>query len=408
MPSQNERRRNNVKTGVFVTVVIVLTVAVIVQLTNALEMFTPKQPYTVRFMVAEGVENLKAGGAVRVGGHELGKVTSVTPETEEEPFKSILVAFDLDRRVRLFDDAAITVSKSLLGGDAWLDIWTVGVSGNEPTGPIPGTPGGGMFASLLGGGKGGDGEGGFDGVIEYVQGFPDREGRKLDEILTNVRDITDDAREKWPTWSEEVSTALTNANDTIEVINGFARHADDALLDNRAQIDTIVDNVEAGTGDAKDVLARFESHTLGEFEKLMASAQTGLDDITGMLEQLEGDFGPWREDFGEVLANATLAAQQLKLTTAEVRRAPWKLLYRPEDTEFRHEMLYDAARSLAIAVADLKIASQSAQRMLDAHADELATDPALMDKIRSTLIEPLGRYERAQQNFLDILVEQGR
>jgi len=413
MPSQNERRRNNTKTGVFVTVVILLSVLVIVQLTNALELLTPMRTYTVRFTVANGIENIKPGGSVRVGGHELGKVLKVTPELEEEPFETILVDFKIDRRIKLFDDARIHVSKSLLGGDAWLDIPSVGTGLRDPGDVLEGAVGEGMFASLLGGG-GGEG-GGLGGVMEYVQQFPEREGKKLNEFLDNavrvsadVRTITEDARNQWPTWSEEVTLALEGANRAISVIEAFSLEAKDTVTANRPQIDTIVDNVEAGSQNAKEIVARVNEHTLAQFELLMTKAQTGLGNMTGLLEKLEGDYGPWSEDFGEMLGNATLAAQQLKLTTAEVRRAPWKLLYRPQDSEFQHEMLYDAARSFAIAVADLKVASRSAQRMLDEHADDLATDPDLVERVRKALIEPLGRYERAQQNFLDILVEQGR
>ncbi|MCP3904064.1 MAG: hypothetical protein GY715_10560 [Planctomycetes bacterium] len=434
MPSQQERHRNNVKTGIFVTVVIVVTVAVIVQLTKALDLLTPMDSYTVSFAVESGVENLKSGGAVRVGGHELGKVVSVTPDLASEPFETILVDFKLDRRVKLFDDAQIHVSKSLLGGDAWLDIPSVGTGVREPGDVIAGVAGGGLFGSLLG-----DVTGEMGGVLDYVQQFPDNEGARFSTFLdnavqvstdvkgmtgdggevdtflknavqvsANAREVSDDAREQWPKWRDAVSTALKKANEAIEVIDAFAFEAKDTLDAKRPQIDKIVDNVEAGTEHGKQALQRFNEHTLGQFEGLMTHADEGLSGITGVLNKVGDDYGPWSEDFSEILANAMLASQQLKLTTAEVRRAPWKLLYRPEDVEFQHEMLYDAARSFAIAVADLKVASRTAQRMLDEHGDELASDPELSERLRKTLLEPLGRYDRAQQNFLDILVEQGK
>ena len=114
------------------------------------------------------------------------------------------------------------------------------------------------------------------------------------------------------------------------------------------------------------------------------------------------DYEHWANDLGEVMGNASLASQQLKLTTAEIRRSPWKILYRPSVDELDHELLYEAARSFALAATDLKGASESVRRVLDNHAAQI--DQAAFTRLERNLTDSLQNYERAQQELFEVLV----
>ena len=54
-------------------------------------------------------------------------------------------------------------------------------------------------------------------------------------------------------------------------------------------------------------------------------------------------------------------AQMVEVDRAmiEIRRSPWKVLYRPTEKELENELLYEATRSFAVAAADMKAASVS-------------------------------------------------
>jgi hypothetical protein len=66
-------------------------------------------------------------------------------------------------------------------------------------------------------------------------------------------------------------------------------------------------------------------------------------------------------------------------------------------------LLCEAARSFAVAAADLKAASTAMQRVMDNHGERLSSDDALMQRVTQNLVEPLDRYELAQQRLLDVL-----
>ena len=95
MPSPNERRRNNVRAGIFVTIAIVLAVTSVILLTDVVESIRrPMAEYTVSFEVIEGVKNHKAGADVRIGGVSMGRVKAVEARLEgETPFEVIDVTF---------------------------------------------------------------------------------------------------------------------------------------------------------------------------------------------------------------------------------------------------------------------------------------------------------------------------
>ena len=81
-----------------------------------------------------------------------------------------------------------------------------------------------------------------------------------------------------------------------------------------------------------------------------------------------------------------------------------KAIETPTENELEHELLYEATRSFAVAAADMKAASVSVTRLLDKFGDKIASDQELADRITRVLLDPLERYEKAQQQLFDVLV----
>ncbi len=97
MPSPNERRRNNIRTGIFVSITLIVALAVIVVLTDVTKQLSrTTQMYTVVYDVSAGVKNLKSGADVRVGGVSMGEVVEVAPLfAEDQAFTQIQVSSTL-------------------------------------------------------------------------------------------------------------------------------------------------------------------------------------------------------------------------------------------------------------------------------------------------------------------------
>ncbi|HIN09040.1 MAG TPA: MCE family protein, partial [Phycisphaerales bacterium] len=109
MSQVRNKRQNNVRAGVFVTISLILGLVVFSILTNAWErMMRSTSSYSVTFPIQEGVGLLSMGSQVRLGGVLIGEVTSVVPRVElDAPTSLIDVQFEIDSQYALYDDAAI-------------------------------------------------------------------------------------------------------------------------------------------------------------------------------------------------------------------------------------------------------------------------------------------------------------
>ena len=402
MPSLHERTRNNVRAGIFVIVAILLAAGTVIALSNVWEtLVNPRQEYTVIFKVEEGVKNLKEGSEVRVGGVLMGRVESVTARTDEPDavLSKIEVIFALDKDVLLYGDAVIMVTPALIGGDAKLDIYSVGTVAEGPAQDteLDGSSAPGITGALLGPGKAQKAGEMIDNAALFVEDLRET-GGDIKALASRIRN------EDWPRWAKRVDHIMewsASATEQLDEIfaqgNGLLTDAREVVAENREPIRNTVTNVEEVTG-------RLRTETVDKLHRLLDTGQEGLDQATAVLEEARRDYEIWATDITDALANARQVAQQLKLTMIEVRRSPWKLLHRPSRQEQEHELLYASTRAFALAASDLKAASASVQRMLDSHGDEIREDPATFQLLNDYLIDSVERYGRAQQQLIDVLL----
>lgn len=420
MPSLSERSRNNVRVGIFVSISIILAMSVIIMLTDiASSLSKSVETYTVEFNVSSGVSNLKAGADVRIGGLSMGKVKGVRPQMESQPFQTILVDIELDSKVTLYDNAVILLSSPLLGAESWLDCPSVGNPESgiavEAGGTVVAMNSVGMLTTLLGPGNAATAETIVDDLKATIQSaksfsanLESKSGPILDNLDTmssDVRSVVAEMRDKnWPSWSGSVDRLFVWAEDatvpfdeTIEQGRLLVTDIRTVVGENREGISSIVASTDSFTD-------RLNTELADKASALLDRGRDGLDEAVAALTRMRDDYETWSVDISESLGNASLASQQLKLAMIEIRRSPWKILYKPTDNELEHELLYEATRSFAVAAADMKAASISVNRILERHGDEVAQDRELYERITRALLDPLERYEKAQQLLFDVLV----
>jgi ABC-type transporter Mla subunit MlaD len=418
MASPSERHRNNVKAGVFVSLALLLALAVIIVLTDAVEKFSRRtSSYTVVFSVASGVPNLKRGSQVRVGGVTLGRVTAVKPRLAPgtKTLTNIAVDFDLAEIAQLYSDAQIFVSAPLIGSEGWLDIPNVGMSGQPATGEIPGQPSAGFLTSLLGGENKSKASEIMDNALEFSEfltQIPGEYETRVVPVIDDVKATTADARavvhdlreQRWPAWADSVDRVMTWANSLPERVNTGLDEATALFTDGRGVIADNREDVRSIVANVKETSNTINTQTIDKVHQLLDSGQEGLDSAVATLKEVQTDYDAWAVDLKETLANATIASQQLKLAMIEVRRSPWRVLYRPTADEVEHEHLYNAARSFAIAAEDLKAAAASVQRVIDSNQPSVLQDSESFKRLQQSLIDSMASYEKAQQRLLDVII----
>jgi len=452
MSSVRERTRNNVQTGIFVVASTVLLVAIVVVLSGIwTDMVRATRSYTLVFSVTEGVENLRRGAAVRVGGIQMGSVSSVQPRYRQEtPLNEIEVQIRLDRRVTLYSDASVGIRLPLLGTDPWIEVFDVGGGADSVADPdqISARGRGAMIDTML------DPKtaSAFREVVERIRTevhegdtllaavigadamerlrelihesgrvvanaqelsawmatLPDEYQLRVVPILDDagasmqsVRIVTADlADEQWPAWTMRVDMLLGDLGRGIE--DGTA------LVDDvRATMEEIRPGIVSVVQGADTAVQRINEETIDRLNRALDQVGGAITTFEGVMTRIGGDYPQWSSYVDESLSRLNLAAQQVQIASVEIRRSPWKLLYRPGAKELEHELLYEAARSFALAAGDLRAAGGAVDRLLDMHGERLRDDPQLLERLTRYLAGPLDRYEGAQRALFDLLLEHG-
>lgn len=434
--SNRASRRNNVIAGSFLILSLALAVFISILISDARERLTPTDIYYVRFSVAEGALGLKPGAPVTLAGHQVGRVTGV--ELARSPIDPsaggpgvVPAGVDVQIRIRsdiaLYENAMALLQIPLLGTMSVLNIASVGdgtaVEDAQGLSPLlePGERLVGRIAPpafLAQAGYGPEEVNQVRAIIDTAANVMERVDRvaaSFEDQLTptlstartameDVQTLTGRIRQKAPAWTESIDRTLTSADEAASRLGPIAQRAEEGvgearevlgsvqglIGENRPRIDRTVAHVEASASAVRETTVPLLNETLA-----------GARDATGTMGELAGDartlLAGQTPNIERMLANLRLAADQFKLTAIEVRRNPWRLLYRPKTRELESEMLYDATRAYAEAVSDLRAASEALQTVSSEGAGAGVLGAGSPERIRAMTEEIRKAFEEYQE-----------
>ena len=416
--------------------VLALGIAVIIVL-SGWNPFVQKMTYSVRFTVEEGISGLAEGSKVKIGGLNKGMVLSVDPvfttsDTEKNSrLDSILVSFEMDDDVTIYPNAEVTRYMPLLGGSAWLNFTNLG--GPTPSSPdeqplAPGAEliaqgGGGMIATLLGPGNAKKASGAMKNIEDFTKFLtviPKEWNTEVIPMLTDARDTLGKVRTDYGLWSKKIGETITNidqaskklddamddagpmlagANQGMSRINGI-------LKDNTPILDDSMQNILAMTKDGRAVMDEFRTKTMGRIDEILLNGLRGVKSLDDSLIKINDELIVRMPDVSMMLANLRQATAQLKLTTLEVRRNPWKLLYTPTSEVLEHENLYESARSYVMATSELESAALAFKSVFELSPETLEDRPELRDEVINYVLDSLKRFKTAQERLFSEIVDE--
>ncbi len=454
--------RNNVLAGLFLVISLLLAVLIAFQLSDAGRWFERLDRYVVWFEVGEGASGLKPGSVVHLGGQQMGRVLSIEPSFAEGPAGTAVPnGIDVEiglhragtRRVALFEDAKVYLEEALLGTMSSLNIASVG-GGGEVGGEVGSKVGG----EVAGGGGGGGGSGGAGAMAAATLLDPAGNNRlkgsvapallsqlgldgdtvrsiahNADASFARARQVVDNVAEVTEKIKPEVEPTLERVREAVDHFNNLATRVDTESVDIIAGVRTFVDNAqpvpgqataaldtwrEAGASvsevveenrpvirdiaeQARQVVERFRTETLDEFTALAQRGGTAADDVGRAGRDLSAFIGVVQPDLRRTSANLRLASDQAVLIVDEVKAAPWRLLLKPGDKRLGEELVYNAARTYARAVSDLRAASETLDQSLERSlADPRQLRPEELAAMHAQLDRAFAVYREAERELL--------
>ena len=425
MASQREIRRNNVRAGLFTLGAFALGAVVLVILNSSAMsyLFASHNEYTVVFSLNEGVTGINEGSSVRLGGVECGRVTSVellgtaaTSTTASEPY--IDVAIQVRNDIQLWSNAVAVRTPPLLGSQAWINISTVGGPDHEtitPTkengehavllstsgGRIVATPSDGLLTTFVGSNNASTTE----SILESLEVFAAfLDSKVIDSFDESVRPTLEDARAivgnvrgDYTGWSENLTSSLENASETLQMVATLVR-------DNREHVNAVLANAETISEESLSIVTHLQTETIAKVDQALDTGTAALDSAANALRTIDLEVAAAVPTIRSFLQDALAAAGELKLATIEVRRSPWRLLYTPKPGELANENLFAAARGFTLAASDMRVAAESFQAILTRFPEALEADPSLREEVEVYLAESLKRFQIAQKRLFSVIV----
>ncbi len=336
-----KKARNEVAVGITVLVVLVLAIYIVVMLADWSSLFTAQQKITVRLPYKVGLKGLINGSPVHLGGVKIGQITNTR-------IKKLNPASTDSNDIYVFFTMKIPLQYQLRHDCVLL--------------PQSNVLGGQALLSIEDLGR--DGE-----IVE--------DGQTVDLTLADT-----------------VIEAIKHEFDPNNPNSFFA------LM--KYEVDP--DNVDSAMASLKRVAAQLEEgipaitsqiqQTLAKAESSLETAQTTLKN----LKELTGD-----ERIDRIIDNISEVSTNLKLTTREVRRAPWKLLYKPKQKEFKIQALVDSAGAFASGAERLDSTALRLQKLVAAVDDTTPIDKEKLASMLSELNASFEQFQKAEQKFWEEL-----
>ena len=132
----------------------------------------------------------------------------------------------------------------------------------------------------------------------------------------------------------------------------------------------------------------------------LAQTTANLKDIT---TNIDHTVQVNRDSISQLIQNITEVSVNLKLASREIRRAPWKLLYKPGKKELKIQGLISSAGAFAAGAEHLDSASMRLQTILAASGDGSQIDREKIDVIVSELQSSFNQYRKVEKKFWDEL-----
>jgi ABC-type transporter Mla subunit MlaD len=415
--------RSNVKAGLFVLIGLVVAFVVVILLSDFKAMFTPMQTVQVRYHLSDGVKGLREGASVTIGGYPIGSVTDIESISEDGRITHQVVSFEIPRQYKLYDNARIELVTQLIGGGAALKITNVGSDpGNVDRDPATGARRRGGAWAYEPGDRPIPGDlARSPAVAQAVEdlGIGQRQRRQIQRIIANLEQLTaqtvDDPNQlkrilaRIESITTKADQTLTRARALLDANSPMRRAlatAERMLDENRPVVAQTMTKARNTMANAQTITGRLRDQTMNKISRTLDKANAAMDDARSVASDVETMITTQRPVLEKMIANLRLTSDQLKLAAIEIRRAPWRLLYEPDEKELETENLYDAARSFALAAGTLDSTADSLRTLVERDSGRIDGEDENLKLMLDKLHQSFEQLSEAEARFWQALKQQ--
>ncbi len=344
--------RNAFKAGLFIIASMLAAGAIIISIRGAGHVISPMVDRKVDFSLGDNVGGLRIGDEVRLGGYKVGTVRGIEIQGDGKSEPHILVTFSMPGQYVLHDDSKVVVESSLTGV-SYVNIEHLGQGTVQQV--AVGSPGAlGQFLTGLG-----DMTPDLKSAVHEARTVTlpkvDSTVEAAHQLIAHVDSKVDPVVAHYNVVTERAGETLTNARDVLGDtkvdIRGTMKHLNSATGTISEKLPAVMEQVHVALDKVQGTL----DGARGALADLKRITETGKSLIVGNRGKLES-----------MIASLKLTSDNLKAASIEIRRSPWRLLYKPSENEMANLNLYDAARQFSDGADNL---TDAAAALRDAMQD---------------------------------------
>jgi ABC-type transporter Mla subunit MlaD len=361
---------NALKAGSFIVVALLLAAGVLLAIKGLRGWIEPGHTVSVAFDLAENLGGLKVGDPVRVGGFDQGRVSDIRFVAGDKPHWE--VDFHLPKKFALHADTRLAVEQGLTGtanlnitdfgrGDAWNDKTVLDGRASPLT----------DFYALAPE---------LTGLVGAVRAKVNPAYDRYDKTLGNADSAVLEAKKAMAAFTDFLGGSGPDLRGTLANMNKATDTLNQRLPKTLDKADAFIDDTRATVSDIRS--------TVGDARKALLAARDTINDAHTLITRN-------RSRIDNILASARETASNLEGASAEIRRSPWRLLYKPSADEVNNLQLYDTTRQFARAAGQL---NDAAGAIRDAAADpnvDRKQLQSLMDDLKATF----AKYRAVEQTL---------
>lgn len=450
------REHNEFKVGLTVAVVLILFVAVLAFIGQWDSLFSKTRTVHVRFDHTDGVQNLRAKDPIRVGGVNVGRVTKIWLSTDsiqvngkEEQELFVHVLGEIPENILLYEDAQVSVGAKIVGEGGTLEVLDTGRRGKELTADqvLEGVPPANFTELAVRVSRELDSQD-PGSLLSQIKSQLDTSNAssllsKLHKTMNDLNAISAVVRtqldeDQKTSLLAKIQTTMDNINATTGALRGEMDKSDSAAA--IVRVHQVLDNLNVSMASARKILEvsqpkivstvthventarridedisvklakELDKNEMGsllaQLHGSLTSAQAGMDNLKALTQTGKEVLVLNRDNVQSVIDNFAETSAHLKATAKEVRRNPWRLLYKPDQHEREYANLLESARAFSDAAGALDQANTKMKTMISMNPQGFDPNDSQMRLIRDQVQKAFCEFEQAQKKLWEMLEKQ--
>jgi hypothetical protein len=210
-------------------------------------------------------------------------------------------------------------------------------------------------------------------------------------ILASIRTEVDPT--KATTAMGQIKATLANAEKMSASLNSMSGQLDAYT---KKDVKLLLDNMTTITTDAKAYMKKDVAALLASVRKISTNVLEMSGNLNVSSQTIRELLTVNYDSFSEIVDNMVLVSANLQAAGAEIRRNPWRLLYRPDKAEGDLVNLYDAARAFQEGAVQVDNAVNKLKRTKEMKSD----DPEAVKRIqhvREELLKSVAKFRKVEE-----------